>query len=178
MPGKGKYTTYNVKKSPRKDRLEALFPGSDDMKHPFAGLDDDQSREEAVARGNNILRAIAFDGAGDNKHTAIDGVVDTGDAALNKVDLTYQGRYSNPEPPNGEVQTNRPGDPMNPYVPDISSPGPGPISSMPNGPVNVRVDGTDKTGNPKLTPKQVKENYTPSENTATPTPRYDSNKLG
>lgn len=184
MPGKGKYTQYNVKNSARKSRLEALFPGSDDVSHPFAGLDDDQSRAEAVARGNDILRAGGFDGTGAEPHAAKGGIVDSGDPALGSVDLTYRGRGLVYTAPNGEIEIDKDGDPMNAYVPDISSPGPGPISTLPNGPVNVRTDGTDKKvdKNPRLTPQEVKPNYVPSANTAAPAETgatvYESNKLG
>lgn len=184
MPGQGKYTQYNVKNSARKSRLEALFPGSDEVSHPFAGLDDDQSRAEAVARGNNILRAEDFGGSGAEPHAARGGIVDSGDPALGSVDLTYRGRGLVYTAPNGEIEINQDGDPMNAYVPDISSPGPGPISTLPNGPVNVRTDGTDKKldKNPRLTPQEVKPNYTPSDNTAAPADTgvkgHDSSKLG
>jgi hypothetical protein len=146
MPGKGKYTLFNTNNSRKKEHLARLFSGGE-IDSPFAGKDAKESLEEAVTRGNELLRA-----------GSTSGVVETGDSTwgngTGKVDLTYGGSYSSASPPNGVVVTERPGDPMNAFVPDISSPGAGASGESATELGEVKVEGTDKTRNPKLKPEE------------------------
>lgn len=176
MAGKGKYTTYNSPASPRKTFFENLFKGS-----PFAGFDQttaiDPSKDGSpVKMGNDILRGKNFAGdsasGGGVAHTAKDGVVDTGDPSLGKVDLTFgAGGDATLSPPNThegkDVVWTKAGDPSNSYVPDISSPGPG------------KTEGTDKTTNPNIKTTDIKEHFvdllSPSD---AGKKLYDSNTLG
>ena len=155
MPrGKGKYTTYNSNNSSRKTLLEKMFAGDEKISPPFLGLDNEGSRVEAVGRGNAILRA-----------EATSGVVDTGDLAIGKVDLSYRGGGSSTiTPPNtleggGDVKWEKAGDPATPYFPDIRSPGPG------------KTEGVDKEGDPEIKTTDIKPNFDParaSDNTLSP----------
>lgn len=166
--GKGKYTTYNSANSAKKSFFEKLFVGNDNTASPFRGLDPEESRTEAVKRGNDILRA-----------GATNGVVDTNDLAIGKVDLSYKGGGSSTiTPPNtlegaGQVKWTRAGDPATPYFPDIRSPGPG------------KTEGVDKEGDPAIKTTDLKPNFDPanaSDNTLSPAlaspDLYDSHKLG
>jgi hypothetical protein len=157
MPGKGKYTTYNAKE--KKSFLNDLFRGG-----PYNGLGAEETRERVVEMGNLQLRAGKTGGktAGDL------------DMFPKGVDLTYSGRDLPYGPANGEVDTNDAGDPMNAFVPDTSSPGPG------------KTDGLDKDPslNPKKSPEDYKLNvggvYVPSANTRQPAKStvYSKNVLG
>jgi hypothetical protein len=162
MPGKGKYTTYHETdpvKIPRKNYRDSLFKGG-----PFSGLKAEEVKEEVVNRGNKILRAEAGGGK------------TSGDSSMfpNGVDLTYSGGGMQYGPANGSVPTDRAGDPMNAFVPDVSSPGPG------------KTGGLDKDPalNPKKTPEEYKEtfdgSYVPSANTRLPKGSvvYEKNVLG
>jgi len=146
MPGKGKYTLFNTNNSRKKEHLARLFSGGE-VDSPFAGKDAKESLEEAVKRGNELLRA-----------GSTGGVVATGDTTWGgddgKVDLTYQGKYASSTPPNGNFDPTRAGDPMNAYVPDISSPGAGASGESATELGEVKVEGTDKTRNPKLSPNE------------------------
>jgi hypothetical protein len=147
MPGKGKYTTYNEVKSPKKDFRDSLFKGG-----PFNGLSAEDVKTQVVANGNKILRAGETGG------------ITKGDPNMfpNDVDLSYSGEGLPFGPANGNVPTDRAGDPMNTFVPDVSSPGPG------------KTDGVDKDPalNPKKTPEDYKKThdgvYVPSANTRLP----------
>jgi hypothetical protein len=169
MPGgTGKHTYFNVNNSPKKLLLEKLFPGNEVIKPPFIGLDREGARLEAVKVANAKLRS-----------EETNGVVDTGDPAIGRVDLSYRGGGDSViTPPNtlegaGEVAWSKPGDPATPYFPDIRSPGPG------------KTEGVDKVGDPGITTKDIKPNFDPdnaSENTLSPAKAspdlYASNHLG
>jgi hypothetical protein len=157
MPGKGKYTTYNSNSSPRKTFLASLFKGS-----PYADKGPEQVRQEVVALGNSILRAGETGG------------VAAGDGQMfpKGVDLTYAGSNLPYGPPDGDVKVDAAGAPMNAFVPDVSSPGPG------------KTDGLDKVPglNPKLKPEEYKPGYVESANTRLPVESsarvYSANVLG
>jgi hypothetical protein len=148
MPGKGKYTVYNTNNTVKKEHLARLFSGNGNLTSPFMGKNAEESLVEATERGNKILRARGTDGfvaSGDSQWGTEGG----------KVDITYRGRLL-PYGPPGEVEIDGPGDPMNSFVPDISSPGPGVSGENAAELGEVRVEGTDKMleNNPKLTPEQ------------------------
>lgn len=184
MPGKGKYTTYNVPATdPKKPLLEKMFKGAGDNTPPFIGLDQQKATAEAVARGNNILRAKEWAGAGENPLPAGDGIVDSGDIGFGKVDLTFQGRGLAITPPNTLIDsadgkaigTGLAGMPASPYFPDITSPGPG------------KTEGVDKEGAGPIAPQEVRPQLNFDPKTATVNTRapfatskkvYDANTLG
>jgi len=159
MPGQGKYTTYVPVN--RRALLEKMFKGDDDISPPYYGMTQDEALKAANKAGDDILRAGATDGY-------VDTV--TYGAGTGKVDLTYQNRVADPTALEVEnVTWGKAGDPANPYVPDITSPGPG------------KTDGVDKADDPKITITDVKPNYVKSANTASPSDEakviYDNNKL-
>lgn len=157
MPGKGKYTTYNSNSSARKTFLASLFKAS-----PYADKGPEEVRSEVVSLGNGVLRAGAANG------------VAAGDSQMfpKGVDLTYSGKNLPYGPSDGDVKVDAIGAPMNAYVPDVSSPGPG------------KTDGLDKNPelNPKLKPEEYKEGYVETANTKLPAETsakvYSANVLG
>lgn len=116
MPGRGRYTKYVAKKSPRRDFSEKLFAAA-----PFNGLDDAQAPEFFSALGNKYL--VPAQQAGDQ------GYFPQG------VRLDFQ----HPNAPElTDVKWTKRGDPANPYHADLRSPGPGP-----DGQINVTPNDTD-----------------------------------
>jgi len=152
-PGSGRYTTYLPVKSLKTDRLSKLFKGG--LSGLYDGKEDNaKAAEAAVAVAKKVL-----DGKGDQ------------DLFGNGVDLGY-GVNNGTVPDTTEVAWSKAGDPANPYVPDLSSPGPG------------KTDGVEKDADPKLAPEDIKPNFdakNPSVNTASPAataPRLGSTSLG
>ena len=144
-PVSGKYTFY-VDRSDRgaekRARLSRLFPG----KYPFFQSNAEQAHNEAKGYFQ-IMRTEIID-------------VSAIDPALGVVDLTYQNRTGTTTPP-GETLPDEvfaaPGGPMNRYVPNLQSPGA-------SGTDAVRVEGTDMTENPRLTPEEVVGNVQVQDN--------------
>jgi hypothetical protein len=182
MPGKGKYTVYNTNNSTKKAHLARLFSGIEgSTTPPFVGKNTEEALAEATKMGNDILRALGTD-----------GIIASGDPAWGteggKVDLTYQGRYATSTPPVGDFTPERPGDPMNVFMPDISSPGAGKSGENASEIGEVRVSGLDKTveRNPKLSPNEYLgsrgKTFVPSSSTRQPgqvgTKIHDANILG
>lgn len=123
-PGSGRYTTYLSVKSGKTDLLSKLFKGG------FSGLysgaeDNSKAAESAVSTAKSVL-----DGKGDP------------DMFGSGIDLSY-----GTAPNTTEVKWGKAGDPANPYVPDLSSPGPG------------KTEGTQKDADPGLKPEDVKPNF-------------------
>lgn len=186
MPGKGKYTQYVSNDTSKNNRLGSLYKGGANIEPPFRNKDEATAKKETVERGNKVLRATDASG------------VTAGDALMfpNGVDLAYAGRTSAFGPPDAQHLTteadlkragrNESGDgaPMNAFVPDISSPGPGDSqgSDITDGPGTLRTEGVDKlfANNPKLNPTEVKKNFVPGENTRRPAAStvYSRNVLG
>jgi hypothetical protein len=145
----GRYTSYVPTDNKSKDRrifLERLFKGDAITEPPFKGITDASAAAVKAGEYFNILRGQGqgFTGAIDGL-VAKDGIIDTGvyGANVGKVDLTYQNRaidpVKGPEARNIEtVKWSKAGDPANPYLPDISSPGPG------------LTDGVDKKSDPQI----------------------------
>jgi hypothetical protein len=135
-PGSGRYTTYLPVNSPRTERLMKLFKGGGGEIYGGA-----KSNADAAAAIVKVAKSL-FNGKGDV------------DIFGNGVSLEYV------EAPNTvDVQWAKPGDPANPYVPDITSPGPG------------RTEGVEKDSNPQLAPNDIKPNFdkgNPTVNTTSP----------
>lgn len=150
MSGQGKYTVYAPPASDKNTLLNKLFHSSDPIeKSPVQDLvgQENDARTQTVAAGVTYLQPA---------HTAGDpGHFPSG------VDLNFAGA-----PDVTTVGWVNAGDPANPYVPDISSPGPG------------LTDGTDKTTDPQLTTTDLKPNYVPgAPGTGTKSPTATNAKL-
>ena len=135
-PGSGRYTAYVPVNSSRVQRLLKLFKGG--LSDLYDGA---KSNAEAAVAAVKTAKAV-LDGKGDQ------------DMFGNGVSLQYSD-----SPNTTDVQWSRPGDPANPYVPDLSSPGPG------------RTEGVDKDADPGLTPEDIKPSFdskNPSVNATSP----------
>ena len=145
-PGSGRYTTYVPVKSPRTERLFKLFKfGAPDI---YEGAETNTAAATVTAQ---------------NAKTLFDGVV-PGDPDMfgQGVSLSHQ-----TAPDTTEVGWNVAGDPANPYVPDITSPGPG------------KTEGTDKDADPGLDSTDIKPNFDPNNPTVnTTSPSATSTRLG
>jgi len=148
-PGSGRYTTYLPVNSEKTERLSKLFKGGSNELYGGAKSNTDAAAAAvAVAKSNRK-------GVGDP------------DMFGAGVSLVYA-----EAPDTSEVGWKNPGDPANPYVPDLTSPGPG------------KTDGVQKDANPNIDTIDVKPNFdpaNPSINTASPTataPRLGSVSLG
>lgn len=154
-PGSGRYTTYvPARPTPelqtKFERLKKIFPG---------GLEDlyEGKTSNADAGGAVSARAVAElnKGKGDPDMFGTGVSMNFGEA-----------------PQTQDVAWEDPGDPANPYVPDLTSPGPG------------KTDGTDKDSDPQIKPEDIKPNFdskNPTVNTASPSstaPRLGSFSLG
>jgi hypothetical protein len=163
MPGKGKYTKYNAPNSPKKAFLDSLFTGG-----KYSGLDEAKMKEEVVKAGNEILRAPFV----------------SGDTQMfpQGVDMTYGGSNLTYGPPVGDFSPAKNGDPMNAFIPDVSSPGPGVSGASATELGELRTDGVHKSKerNPSLKPEEYKDGYTPSIATKQPAGStvYQKNVLG
>ncbi len=169
-PGKGRYTVYVPKKSARRNFLEKIFKGDGSdfvptvgsIQHapPFIGMDQTDAIQAAAKFGNEILRATATDGI-----TPSDpGMFPEG------VDLKFTGRGSGVDIPDTAAGKdglwNRPGDPANSFVPDITSPGPG------------KTGGLDKDVDPKIKSSDIKPNaIIGGPNTGTKSPSTVAGKI-
>jgi hypothetical protein len=148
-PGSGRYTTYLPVKSSKTERLLKLF------KNGLSALyNGKESNADAAAEAVAVAKKV-LDGKGDQ------------DVFGSGVDLTYGA--NSPEIPNDTtaVKWQAAGDPANPYVPDITSPGPG------------KTDGSDKDVDPTISPEDIKPNFdskNPSVNTTSPS--ATSKRLG
>lgn len=147
-PGSGRYTTYLPVNSEKTERMSKLFKGTEEI---YGG-----------AKSNADAAAVAVKTA----TTVIDGKGDQ-DMFGNGVSLTY-----GEAPDTTEVKWSNPGDPANPYVPDLSSPGVG------------RTEGVEKDSDPQISAVSIKPNFdtgNPSTNTTSPaatSPRLGSVSLG
>lgn len=150
MSGEGKYTKYAPAANAKNILLNKLFRDSDPAKAPvtqdLVGKEDEaRMRILAIARAN------------------LTPPHQTGDLSLfpSGVDLNFVGG-----PQLADVKWVNPGDPANPYTPDMSSPGPG------------KTDGVDKLVDPGVSAKDVKPNYIPAgPKTGTKSPSVTSAKI-
>ena len=143
-PGSGRYTTFLPVKSDKTKRLLKLFKGGQGSL--YGGEDTNaKAAEQAVLLAKKIL-----DGKGDP------------DMFGSGVSLEYGAA-----PNTLDVKWNKPGDPANPYVPDLTSPGPG------------KTDATDKDVDPGIKVTDVKPNFDPANPTVnTTSPTGTSTRLG
>jgi len=137
-PGSGRYTIYVPVKSDRSQRLFKLFKfGAPDI---YGGAESNVTAAQLTA---------------ENAKKLFDGIV-PGDREMfgDGVSLKY-----GTAPDTTEVKWAAAGDPANPYVPDLTSPGPG------------KTEGTEKDSDPGLKANDIKPNFdpgNPSINTTSP----------
>lgn len=145
-PGSGRYTIYVPVKSDKSERLFRLFKfGAPDI---YGGAENNSAAAQLTAA---------------NAKKLFDGVV-PGDTEMfgAGVSLTYGSA-----PDTKEVKWSAPGDPANPYIPDLTSPGPG------------KTEGTQKDSDPGLKAVDVKPNFDPSNTSInTTSPSATSSRLG
>lgn len=152
MPGKGKYSLYVSRRDAKSHLYERLFPGTQKITPPYKGLSQGQAVTVANDMGDKYLRG------GDS------GVQQGDPMTMGNVAIDYSGA-----PDTAKIEWKNPGDPINGYLPDITSPGPG------------KVAGTDKdhVGDDakalKEIPGQVKSGYVASEDSRSPS--ETSNKV-
>jgi hypothetical protein len=154
-PGSGRYTTFvpsnaTAEQQKKIARLKKNFPG---------GLEDlyegKSSNIDAAKAASDRAVAELNKGKGDPDMFGTGVSMNFGEA-----------------PQTQDVVWKDPGDPANPYVPDLTSPGPG------------KTDGTDKDSDPEIKPEDVKPNFdskNPTVNTTSPSataPRLGSFSLG
>ena len=164
MSGQGIYTTFVPPTTSRSQYLAKLFPGDGSKWDPQVGstgeappfaagggvyMTQAAAAAAVAAEGNNLLLAAG------------NGGIQQGDRDLfpNGVDMTF-GRspdISAGQTGKGMVDDwQKPGDPANSFMPDISSP---------------RGDGTDaldKNVDPQIAATDIVPNYLPTANTANP----------
>jgi hypothetical protein len=139
----GKYTTYvGGAQTAAHTLLSKLFPAG-----PFATMvaNADEVKARAYIEAESTMKLSN----GVSGLQPSDGI-QAGDLGMfpNGVDLSFAMRApSSPAstPPDvSTVKWTKPGDPANPYIPDITSPGPG------------LTDGTDKNVDPQITVEQAR----------------------
>ena len=147
-PGSGRYTTYLPVNNSRFQRMVKLFKG---------GL--------SALYGNKTSNSEAAAVAVDTAKSVINGQGDV-DIFGKGVDLGY-GVNNGTVPNTTEVAWSKAGDPANPYVPDVSSPGPG------------KTEGTDKSVDPELSTTDFKPNFDPNNPSVnTTSPSATSKRIG
>ena len=134
MAGNGKYTNYAPVASGRNARLGKLFVGTDTTKNPFAVYVETGNAEgarEALLNGDGENFAVGA------KALLQPAVQDSGNAEASlfggkTVNLDYSGGFPDgngitvPNTAEGhDVVWAAAGDPVNPFMPDLRSPGPG-----------------------------------------------------
>ena len=167
--GTGKYTTYAPSLTTAHTLLDKLFKSSDAVKQPpTQGL----VGKEADARAALLKIATApVNAQGVGGVSPSDGQ-QQGDLNMypQPVDLNFGA-----SPDVSQVKWTNPGDPANPYAPDISSPGPG------------LTNGKDKATDPQLSADDLKValgegGFTPDDNVKDPSTTgpliAGANKLG
>lgn len=140
MSGKGKYTQYAPPSSEKNTRLNKLFKSNDSTLKPIV--------QDLVGQEIKVREAVI-----EIAKAKLQPAKQDGDISMfpQGVDMNYT--YASVDPaaaPNIEkVEWKNAGDPANPYMPDVSSPGPG------------NTDGVDKSVNPEIKTVDVKPNYVP-----------------
>ena len=143
-PGSGRYTTYLPVKSPKLQRLLNMFKGG------FSALYKDKESNADAAKEAVAIAKSVLDGKGDSDMFGVN------------VDLSYGSAQDT-----AAVKWANAGDPANPYVPDISSPGPG------------KTEGSEKNSDPALKPEDINPKFNPATKSVnTESPTTTSNRLG
>jgi len=173
-PGKGRYTTYVGKASPRNTLLWKLFnkKAPNDAGVFYGGQEPSDNTAAAAAA---VSRATANVTNGIGGLTPSNGQ-QAGDPQMfpNGVDLTYSSapnladvKWDSAKTNFSGLPTTNSGGPANSYVPDISSPGPG------------KTSGVEKDTNPNISASEIKPNYVPgAPETGTVSPNTTSSGLG
>lgn len=148
--GTGRYTKFAAEASDKNTLLNKIFHSEHPtLKSPTQDLvgKEVEVRDQTVALANEKL--VPSHQIGDLGHFP------TG------VDLDYT-----TAPTMEDVKWTKPGDPANPYTPDITSPGPG------------RTDGVDKDKDPNISVADLKPAYVPgAPGTGTKTPLSTAAKI-
>ena len=164
-----RYTVFSPPASAKNTLLKKLFASNADQASlPPQMVMDPGKETETLAAIRTLATAPVVNGVGGL--LPADGI-QQGDPAMfpTGVDITFAGRTL--DSPNGppdvqNVKWTNPGDPANPYVPDISSPGPG------------KTDGVDKSVDPQITPEDIKPTYIVGQpNSATRQPMVTGAKI-
>lgn len=145
MPGNGKYSIYAVDRSVKSLLFERLFPGKKNISSPYAGLTQAEAIIVANEAGQEYLRG------GET------GIQNGDPLTVGSVSLAYSGA-----PDTTKVRWGSPGDPINGYVSDITSPGPGKTGGVDKNHVKDDLDELRKI------PERLKPSYTPTEDTRSP----------
>lgn len=161
-PGKGRYTTFVDKASPRNSLLWKLFnrKAPNDAGVFYGGQEPSDNAKAAAA-------AVAT--ATSNVSNGIGGLIPTngiqsGDTGMFPTGVNLKFGDS---PDLTKVKWSKPGDPANSYVPDTSSPGPG------------RTQGIDKDVDPEISAVDLKPNYVEAvPGTGTVSPSTTSESIG
>lgn len=132
MAGNGKYTKYVPEADPKYDRLGKLFAGRGDTVNPYAEFM--VSGDADGCRTNLLAGTAGFDNnLGQGAKEMLQPSAPISDAVITQeygapVDLNYNGDPNGISIPNtaegAEVVWAQAGDPVNPFTPDLRSPGP------------------------------------------------------
>jgi len=151
MSGKGKYTTFVPVASPRNTLLSKMFnaKAANGAGVFYGTLNESDNGKAAAAAVATATSNVGLLPEGTNQH---------GDALMfpGGVSLSYK-----ESPDLTEVKWKKAGDPANPYVPDITSPGPG------------KMDPLDKDADPSISYSDIKANYKPGIDSDSTTLRVD-----
>lgn len=149
-----RYTVFSPPASAKNTLLRKLFAahalsGDGPGTVPPQMLLDPGKETEVLAAVRALATAPVVNGVGGLLPS--DGI-QQGDPAMfpKGVDITFAGRLldsPNSAPDVANVKWTNAGDPANPYVPDISSPGPG------------KTDGVDKNTDPQIATTDIHPNY-------------------
>jgi len=143
-PGSGRYTKYIPVKSDRNKLLYKLF------KFGATNIYGSDNNADAAVNTSKLALELFNEGIGD------------ADMFPGGVKFGY-----GEAPDTTVVGWKNPGDPSNPYVPDITSPGPG------------KTEGRDKDSDPALKTTDLKPNFDPKNPTVnTTSPDTTSPRLG
>jgi hypothetical protein len=168
-----RYTVFSPPASAKNTLLKKLFaahalPGDGPGTVPPQMLLDPGKETETLAAVRALATAPVVNGVGGLFPS--DGI-QQGDPAMfpKGVDITFAGRLldsPNSAPDVANVKWTNAGDPANPYIPDISSPGPG------------KTDGVDKNTDPGITEQDIKPTYIPGQpNSGTREPLVTATKI-
>jgi hypothetical protein len=156
MSGQGKYTTYVPVSSTRNTLLRKLFNAkASNGAGVFYGKLDQADNGDAAKAAVASATAPVVNGIGG---LLPKGGNQSGDPQMFPTGVSLS--YGN-APDVSAVAWKNPGDPANPYVPDITSPGPG------------KTDPLDKDADPSISYSDLKPNYKPGTDADSTTKRIE-----